>query len=80
MGFPCLRNGKAFLAMADHRTGDLIVKLPQNRVQELIKEGIGQPFAPAGRTFKEWIRIERRDRQLWEKLMEEAEIFTAVGR
>ncbi len=79
MGFPCLRADKAFIAMADHRTGDLIVKLPGDLVQELIQEGIGQPFAPAGRTFKEWVRIERRDRQLWEKLMEEAENFTTVG-
>ena len=28
MGFPCLRTSGAFFASCDHRTGDLIVKLP----------------------------------------------------
>ena len=36
MGFPCLRVGKDFFASAEHRTGDLIVKLPRERVDELI--------------------------------------------
>ena len=50
MGFPCLRApGGAFLATAEHRTGDLIVKLPRARVDELIASGAGEPFAPAGR-------------------------------
>ena len=36
MGFPCLRVDGDFFATCDHRTGDLIVKLSRERVQELI--------------------------------------------
>jgi DNA-binding HxlR family transcriptional regulator len=51
MGFPCLRLSGAFFASCDHRSGDLIVKLPRHRVEQLIQAGTGKPFAPAGRTF-----------------------------
>ena len=46
MGFPCLRVSGAFFASCDHPTGDLIVKLPRHRVQQLIAAGTGKPFAP----------------------------------
>jgi hypothetical protein len=36
MGFPCLRVSGAFFASCDHRSGDLIVKLPRHRVEQLI--------------------------------------------
>jgi hypothetical protein len=35
MGMPCLRAGGGFFAMADHRTGDLVVKLDEGRAHEL---------------------------------------------
>jgi hypothetical protein len=35
MGFPCLRVAGAFFASCDHRTGDPIVKLPRERVEQL---------------------------------------------
>ena len=38
MGFPCLRVDGEFFATCDHRTGELIVKLPRDRVQELIEQ------------------------------------------
>jgi hypothetical protein len=47
MGFPCLRLSGAFFASCDRRSGDLIVRLPRQRVQELITAGVGKPFAPA---------------------------------
>ncbi len=34
MGFPCLRVSGAFFASCDHRSGDLIVKLPRHRVEQ----------------------------------------------
>ena len=37
--------------LRDHRTGDLIMKLPRDRVAELIDNGV---IAPADRTFREW--------------------------
>ena len=75
MGFPCLRVSGAFFASCDHRSGDLIVKLPRHRVEELIAAGAGKPFAPAGRTFREWVLIGDRDQAQWAELIEEARAF-----
>jgi hypothetical protein len=75
MGFPCLRVSGAFFASCDHRTGDLIVKLSRARVEQLIADGIGKPFAPAGRVFREWVLITDRDENLWTALIDEAREF-----
>jgi hypothetical protein len=75
MGFPCLRVNEAFFASADHRTGDLIVKLPADQVEEMIDIGLGQPFAPAGRRFREWVLISDRDADRWSELMLKALAF-----
>lgn len=80
MGFPCLRVRGAFFASCDHRTGDLIVKLPRDRVGALIEAGEGRPFAPAGRVFKEWLLIPDRDERRWGALLEEAYAFVGAGR
>lgn len=75
MGFPCLRVNGDFFASADYKSGDLIVKLPAERVDTLIDDGSGEPFAPNGRRFKEWIRIVGRDADRWEALITEAKLF-----
>lgn len=75
MGFPCLRVNGDFFASADHRTGDLIVKLAESRVDELIAAGVGQPFAPAGRRFRQWVAIPARDAEQWRQLIAEAMRF-----
>ena len=75
MGFPCLRVSGAFFASCDHRSGDLIVKLPSHRVEQLIRAGAGKPFAPAGRTFREWVLIDDRDPARWASLIDEARAF-----
>ena len=77
MGFPCLRSDGQFFASCDHRTGDLIVKLPRDRVAELIDTGVGKPFAPAGRVFREWVLVEDRDETRWAALMDEARVFVS---
>lgn len=79
MGYPCLRVRGAFFASCDHRTGDLIVKLPRDRVTALIAAGEGQPFAPAGRVFKEWLLVPDRDDRRWEALLAEAYAFVGGG-
>jgi hypothetical protein len=79
MKFPCLRVDGNFFATCDHRTGDLIVKLPHHRVTQLIDGGDAQPFAPAGRTFREWATIPDRDEDAWRALLAEARAY-AVGR
>ena len=75
MGFPCLRVNGDFFASVDHKTGDLIVKLPANQVLELIETEVGEPFAPAGRRFKEWVSIPNRDATLWQQLINDARAF-----
>ena len=75
MGFPCLRVNGDFFASVDRKTGDLIVKLPANQVLDLIETEVGEPFAPNGRRFKEWVAIPNRDVTLWQQLINDARAF-----
>ncbi|WP_088319330.1 hypothetical protein [Kineosporia sp. R_H_3] len=75
MGYPCVRLAGRFLASYDDRTGCLVVKLPRERVRDLIDSGDGEPFAPAGRVFREWISIPAVDRDLWQAVLAEAVDF-----
>jgi len=71
MGGRCLRVGKEFLALVDFKGSGLVVKLPKARVAELIEQGKGQSFAPAGRVFKEWLCVPKVDRRQWRALLRE---------
>jgi hypothetical protein len=53
------------------------VKLPRQRVQQLIEIGDGEPFAPAGRVFREWAMIPQPSREQWAALLNEAKRFAA---
>ena len=75
MGHPCLRIDGDFFASMERRTGDLIVKLAADTVNEMIDAGTAEPFAPAGRRFKEWALITTRDEAQWEHLLAEALAF-----
>lgn len=79
MGFPCLRVGGAFAASFDHRSGDLVVKLARDRVAAAVAVGEGQPFAPAGKVFREWLAIADRDPDHWRQRVTEAIAFVAAG-
>ncbi len=76
----CLRVGKEFLALVDHKGSGLVVKLPKDRVNELVADGVGVPFAPAGRTFGEWVAIPKPDRRRWRALLLEGVAFVSAGR
>jgi hypothetical protein len=71
MSSRCLRVGKEFLALVDHKGSGLVVKLPRSRVAQLIEEGPGRPFAPAGKVFREWLSVPEPDRELWLALLRE---------
>jgi len=77
MGRRCVRtvDGDEFVAMGEPKTGNLIVKLPRDRVTALIEDGKGTPFAPAGRVFREWVSIGDLDRRVWADLIEESIAF-----
>ena len=72
MGHRCLRSEGNFAAMLDRSSGGLIVKLSKDRVSGLIEDGVGQPFAPAGKVFSEWVLIPEADETRWSNLMAEA--------
>jgi hypothetical protein len=74
----CLRVGKEFLALVDYKGSGLVVKLPEQRVAELIEAGVGEPFAPAGKVFKEWLSVPTPNRRRWLELLREGVKF--VGR
>jgi hypothetical protein len=71
----CLRVGKAFLALLDAKSQGLVVKLPADRVAALIDAGKGEPFAPAGKVFAEWLLVPRADRRRWRALLREGVEF-----
>jgi hypothetical protein len=80
MGYPCVRRAGRFFASFDPRADALVVKLPQERVGELIADGTGEPFAPNGRVFREWATIPDPDPVVWERLLLEARDFAAPSR
>jgi hypothetical protein len=75
MGFPCVRRAGRVFASFDTRAPALVVKLPRERVAELIAEGLGEPFAPNGRVFREWVTILDVEPKAWEQLLAEAREF-----
>jgi hypothetical protein len=79
MGLPCVRHHGRFFASLDRRTQALLVKLPRQRVTQLITEGVGEPFAPAGRTFREWVALPDPDRRRPQTTLDEARAFATTA-
>ena len=52
-----------------------MVKRPKERGAELIDEGIGRSFAPAGKVFREWVELPEVDEATWESLLTESIAF-----
>lgn len=77
MGGRCARVDGEFLGLVDSKGSGMIVKLPRTRVDELVEQGVGRPFAPAGRVFNEWVSIPERDRRRWRGLLREGIAFVA---
>lgn len=71
----CLRVGKEFLALVDYKGAGLVVKLPKARVDELVASGLGRPFGPAGKVFREWLSVPTPERRLWLSLLREGVAF-----
>jgi len=57
--------------------GTLVVKLPEDRVGELVAAGVGTPFDPGrGRLMKEWLSVTSAEAS-WFDLAREAHAFVA---
>jgi TfoX/Sxy family transcriptional regulator of competence genes len=69
---PGLRVGSKVFAML--RNSELVVKLPKQRVDQLVASGTGARFDPRhdGRLMKEWATIPVRRGSDWEQLASEA--------
>lgn len=73
-----LRAGTKIFAMV--RRGELVVKLPWSRVDELVAGGVAGRFDPRGdgRLMKEWATVSFTHWRRWSRLADEALAF--VGR
>ena len=68
-------NGKVFAMLVK---GDLVAKLPKERVTALISARVGEHFDPGhGRVMKEWVVLKPKERTHWLKLAKEAQQFVA---
>jgi TfoX/Sxy family transcriptional regulator of competence genes len=68
-------NGKLFALVS---RGNLVVKLPRKRVEELVASGAGTRFDPGhGRLMKEWLAVPPEQARRWPKLADEAREFVA---
>jgi hypothetical protein len=75
---PGLRiKGKIFAMLVK---GQLVVKLPKDRVDELVSAGAGAQFDPGhGRLMKEWASVAPDSSEDWERLAGEALTFVGSG-
>lgn len=78
-GHPCLKTGKKVFAC--EYDGELLVKLPPDRAEELKREG-ARDFMPTGRKMNNWILVaEPADDAVavWLDVAEEAKAFVAAA-
>ena len=70
-------NGKIFVFLY---RGQLVSKLPRERVDSLSAEGYGQHFVPGtGRAMNEWLSVPLTTELDWHELAEEAREFVISG-
>lgn len=79
MGGRCARVSGEFLGLVDYKGSGMVIKLPRERVDQLIGDGVGLPFSPAGKVFREWVAIAKPDRRQWFKLLVEAVAFVGAN-
>ncbi len=72
MNSPCLRYRGEFLTMMFARENCLIIKVGPERVDELIKTGIGRAFDFTGKRFREWVLIPADREREYENFIREA--------
>ena len=77
MGSEGLKTGGKFFAMVSK--DELVVKLPRERVDELVAAGAGHRFDPGhGRLMKEWVALRPGDEEECATYMTEAREFVGA--
>jgi hypothetical protein len=75
---PGIKTGGTFYAFTTK--GDLVVKLPVDRVDELIARGVGQPCTPRpGHPMRQWVRLAPSCEQDCAAYMAEARRFVVAA-
>ena len=70
-------SGKIFAMLV---RGELVVKLPKDRVDELVASGVAQRFdAGRGRPMKEWASVSVAASRRWPRLVKDAKTFVSSG-
>jgi hypothetical protein len=71
-------NGRIFAMLSSKR--QFVVKLPKDRVGQLVEAGCGERFDPGrGRLMREWLAVDP-DYHDWVRLAEEAYAFVRTAR
>jgi hypothetical protein len=68
-----LKTGGKFFAFPSR--GDLVVKVPRDRVAALVESGEGRPFESGRRVMKEWVRLSPGDEEACAAYVAEARRF-----
>lgn len=71
-----LKTAGKFFAMTSR--GELVVKLPAERVDELVAAGRGHPFEAGRRVMKEWVSLRPDDEATCAAYVTEARSFVAA--
>jgi hypothetical protein len=72
-----LRLGAKYFAMLCR--GELVVKLPADRIDELEAGGVGERFEPGpGRVMREWLSVPVAKARRWPALTDEAHAYAQV--
>ncbi len=75
-----LRMNNKIFAMISAK-GQFVVKLPRERVNELVSAGVGKHFDPGhGRLMREWLAVDAASKERWLPLAREAMEFVASRR
>lgn len=71
-------SGKIYAILVN---GELVVKLPRERVASLMSSGPGKPFGAGkqGRVMKEWVTVPASASRRWRALVEESRAFVSRG-
>ena len=68
-----LKTARKFFAMV--HDDSLVLKLPEDRVEELIASEGAAPFEVGNRRMREWVRLQPKDTQACAELLREARTF-----